>query len=393
MTVMTVLKHKPDALRGLFGEYAGEIRRNALPLHNGDIAVEELAASVDPRLLRAGFPPEFNDDPMTVNGKPVHMRSFAEFVVAQEELAWADAGFLLSLPWSSMSTYLIEVLFDPQERDEFYATVAHKPRWVFFAVTEPAHGSDPLGMETTLSADGDSFRLNGTKRYIGNGARGFVGFVFCRRAGATGPLGIEAVRVRAGADGFDAEQLHTIGLRGAGLSELRFDNVKVTEDDIIGRRHSSVRRGFHGAVTTFDLFRPGVGAMALGIARAAYDYVRGERRNPGPVDAATLESLNDRIHSVRALIHGAARSIDAGKGNGSLSSAAKVAAVRLAEDSTRTLLRMLGPTARFDHPLMDKFDRDARGFEFMEGMSDIQRQRIAQGFLSRRFWPSEEPAP
>jgi hypothetical protein len=54
---------------------------------------------------------------------------------------------------------------------------------------------------------------------------------------------------------------------------------------------------------------------------------------------------------------------------------------------------MLGPSARFDHPLMDKFDRDARGFEFMEGMSDIQREKAAQGFLARRFWPVEQTDP
>jgi alkylation response protein AidB-like acyl-CoA dehydrogenase len=390
---VTVLKHDPKVIRGLFGEYAREIRRTALPMHNGELEVEDVVASTDPRLLRVGFPPEFNDDPLRANNKPVHMRSFTEVVVAQEELAWADASFLLAMPWASLSAYVVEVLLDPQERDEYYAVVSRRPRWVFFAVTEPAHGSDPLGMETTLSRDGDEYRLNGTKRYIGNGARGFVGFVFCRRSGATGPLGIEAVRISPGAEGFEAERLKTLGLRGAGLSELRFRNVRVTEQDIIGRRHSSVRRGFNGAVKTFDLFRPGVGAMALGVARAAYDYVRQERRSLSAGDAATLEYLGERIRGARALIWGAARAIDAGQHTGSLSSAAKLTAVRLAEDANRTLLRMLGPNARFNHPLMDKFDRDARGFEFMEGMSDIQRQTVAQGFLARRFWPPNEAGP
>ncbi|HEY2795014.1 MAG TPA: acyl-CoA dehydrogenase family protein, partial [Micromonosporaceae bacterium] len=149
-----------------------------------------------------------------------------------------------------------------------------------------------------------------------------------------------------------------------------------------------VRRGFNGAVKTFDLFRPGVGAMALGVARAAYDYVRAERRSLNSTDSATLDYLDERIRGTRALIWGAAQAIDAGRHTGSLSSAAKLTAVRLAEDVNRTLLRLLGPNARFEHPLMDKFDRDARGFEFMEGMSDIQRQTVAQGFLARRFWPA-----
>src|SRR5262249_49969937 len=152
-------------------------------------------------------------------------------------------GFLLALPWSSLAPYLVEVLLDPQEREEHYAMMARQPGWVYFAVTEPAHGSDPLAMETVLSQEGDEYLLNGTKRYIGNGARSTVGFVFCRRSGATGPLGLEAVQVSSAAEGFEAEALPTVGLRGAGLSELRFRNVRVAERDIIGRRRTSVRRG------------------------------------------------------------------------------------------------------------------------------------------------------
>lgn len=390
---MTAVTHDLKMVRGLFAEYAQEIRRTALPVHNGDIKVEELVAKADPRLLRAGFPEEFNDDPLTVNGKPVHLASFTEFAVAQEEMAWADPGYLLAMPWVSLSGYLVEVLLDPAEREAHYALVATEPRWVFVAVSEPGHGSDPLAMETTLTRDGDGWVINGTKRYIGNGARGCVGFVFCRRSGTAGPLGIEGVRVRAGAEGFEAEALPTVGLRGAGLSELRFRDVRVADHDIIGRRQTSVRRGFQGVVRTFDIFRPSVGAMALGVARAAYDYVRHERRSVNAADAAILDGLGERIRGARALIRGAARAIDARQPTGSLSSAAKLNAVRLAEDVTRTALRMLGPSARLDHPLMDKFDRDARGFEFMEGMTDIQRQKVAQEFLARRFWPTDHTDP
>lgn len=390
---MTVATHDLKMVRGLFGEYAQEIRRTALPVHNGDVKIEDVVAAADPRLTRAGFPAEYNDDPLRANGKPVRMTSMMEAVAAQEELAWADAGFLLAMPWMSLARYLVEYLLDPADREQHYSLVATEPRWVFVAVTEPGHGSDALAMDTTLTRDGDGWVLNGTKRYIGNGARGCVGFVFCRRSGTAGPLGIEAVRIRAGAEGFEAETLPTVGLRGAGLSELRFRDVRVTERDIVGRRQTSVRRGFQGVVLTFDIFRPGVGAMALGVARAAYDYVRHERRSLSAADAAALDGLGERIQGARALICGAARAIDALQPSGALSSAAKLNAVRLAEDMTRTALRMLGPSARLDHPLMDKFDRDARGFEFMEGMADVQRQRVAQEFLARRFWPMADTGP
>lgn len=383
---MTV-NHQPERVRAAVAEYAAQFRKTALPMHDGAIAVEDVVRSLDPELLRLSLPSEFNDTPLMIGPDPLYVRRISESVVVQEELAWGDAGLMLALPWASLAAFVIDQMGSPEVRESHYTGLANKAEWTYFAVTEPRHGSDPVSMETTLTEDGDGLFIDGVKRYVGQGCRAASGLVFCRRAGTSGPVGLEIVRLPADVEGFSATPLQTIGLRGAGLSDLRFDSVRVNESDVLGRGLRSTRRGLLGASRTFDILRPGVGAMALGVARAAYDYVRAERRTLRSGQEARLESFRQRLLGTRALIAGAARAVDAGRPSGPLSSAAKLTAVRLAEEITVEALRMLGPCARLEHPMLDKFRRDAQGFEFMEGMTDIQRQNAAQGFLGSRFWP------
>lgn len=390
---MTDTPHDPERVRALFAEFGAEFRKTAQAVDSGTTTVESLVRGMVPGLRRLGIPPEYDDEPLMLDSRPLHVNWCSQAVIAQEELAWGDPALLLAMPWSSMSQYLVEAVFDEQEREEHYKLVAEEPRWTFFAVTEPEHGSDAAAMETTLSRTDDGLVLDGVKRYIGNGTRASFGFVFCRREGASGPLGIETVRVSTDAEGFEAVPLQTVGLRGAGLSELRMNGVRVEERDVLGRRRTATQRGLVGAVRTFDVFRPGVGSMALGVARAAYDYVRGERRALRADEEVEMERFRQRLHATRALIAAAARAVDTGRLSGALSSAAKASAVRLAEDLTGAALRMLGPGARFDHPVLDKCNRDAMGFEFMEGMTDIQRQNIARGYLTNQFWPEPSGLP
>jgi alkylation response protein AidB-like acyl-CoA dehydrogenase len=139
------------------------------------------------------------------------------------------------------------------------------------------------------------------------------------------------------------------------------------------------------AVRTFNRYRPVVSCVALGVAQAAYDYVVDNRRQPRAAEQHLLAGFADRLHGVRALVLAAARSVDREPGDGTLASAAKIRATRLAEEVTTGALQLLGPGARWQHPLLDKFARDARGFEFMEGTSNIQRLNLAQGYLQGRL--------
>ena len=368
-------------LRALARELAESLRAGALETDRDPRLAADLIHSALPWRRLMGLPAEYNQDPLRVRGRPVYLDRCVEQVTAYEELARVDAAAVLALPGPSMSGFVVAQLADEAQRERYFGLLAAEPTWTFFGMTEPARGSDPAAMSTTLdeSSTRDGLALNGVKRFVGNGARAAIGVVFARRS--PGPLGVSAVLLDTDRPGFCALPLDTLGLRALQLSELRMDDVPVAEADLLGRHRSGTRQGMWAATRTFNRFRPTVACFALGVAQAAYDYVLEHR----PSVAGQLEDLAGRLHGTRALILAAATSADRDPGDGTLASAAKIRATTLAEDATITAVRLLGPGARFEHPALDKWVRDARAFEYMEGTGNIQRLTLAQGYLQGRL--------
>ncbi|THV30226.1 acyl-CoA dehydrogenase family protein [Glycomyces paridis] len=367
------------ALRGIGRELAEGLRTHSLDVHEGREAAEDVVAALPAEYWCLGLRPDRNPKPLREGGRTLPVRSCREFTALMEELCRGDAGLALAMPFSSMSAMLMEQMLDASQLDAHYARMSERPTWTFFALTEPERGSDAGAITTTLEPGEDGAVLNGVKRYIGNGARAYCGLVFARNTAASGMFAVQPVLVPSDAPGFTAELLDTMGLKGAGLSEIRLEGVRVPVAD--GARTAPT--GLRGAMQTFDTFRPCVGAMALGAGTAVYEYVDRELR------AGAQRNWRDRfvhrIEATRGLIATAAAALDAGRGDGSVSSAAKLSAVRLADALAAAAVDVLGPAARLDHPLIDKWDGDIRGIEFMEGTSDIQRQTIAQGWIAGRL--------
>jgi alkylation response protein AidB-like acyl-CoA dehydrogenase len=291
-------------------------------------------------------------------------RSVLAQVVLMEELAFGDLGALLAAPGAPMAGPLVELLGDEAQQKWFFDQMTGPARWAFFALTEPERGSDAVNLGTTLEPDGDGFRLTGRKRYIGNAARAQAGVVFARQG--AGPLGVRAVLVDASDPGLTVRVLPTVGLRGTMLSAVDMDAVPIPRERILGRHLPATRRGTWGWLRTFNLLRPSLAAMAVGLARAAASYVRS-------VGRCDVDPIDRRIESVRQLVYAAAVAVDADPDDGALASAAKARAARLAEDVTLAALECLGAGARFEHPLLSKLARDARGLEFMEGTGHVHR--------------------
>jgi alkylation response protein AidB-like acyl-CoA dehydrogenase len=156
---------------------------------------------------------------------------------------------------------------------------------------------------------------------------------------------------------------------------------------MLGRHLSPTRRGLTGAVQGFNRLRPGVAALGLGIARGAYEYVLAHRGALRAEEQVRFDRIGCRIAEVRQLVRQAAVAIDDNDpALGYLASAAKASAARLAEETTRDALKFFGAGARLEHPLLDKFARDARGVEFMEGTRNIQHLNVFQG-LARDLLP------
>lgn len=292
------------------------------------------------------------------------------------ELARGDAGAMLALKGPpGLAGVIVDALGSPAQRERFYRRIAHGRTWTFFAMTEPAHGSDATAMTTRLERDaGRGYRLYGEKRYVGNGARGGIGVVFAR-TGAS-PLTIRAVLLECPAPELAGRRLDTLGLRGAALSELTFDGVRISEEMLLGQHLPASRRGLWGAVRTFNSMRLQIGAMGIGTALAILDLVR----EVAP-DAPGLDIQRGRTAAARALACAAADEVDANPNPRLAPSVTKLAGAWLAVSVARWARTTLGPACLLRHPLLEKWTRDAQGLEFMEGTSNVQRLHVADGYL------------
>ncbi len=293
------------------------------------------------------------------------------------ELARGDAGVVLAMPGPGLAGIAVDALGSPEQRERFYRKVSRGDTWTFFAMTEPERGNDTAAITALLRRVGaGEYRLHGRKRYIGNGARGGIGVVFARTGPS--PLSIRAVLVEP-ARGFSARPLNMVGLRGACLSELAFDGLRVTEDMLLGQHLPRQRGGRWGALRTFHHMRVLVAALAVGTALAVRDLVATAR--PGAPGLARNGTLLDAAHR---LVHDVAAHLDREPDEAYFPSAAKLSAVPLAIEITRWAIAVLGPGSLFEHPLLEKWNRDVRAFEFMEGTTNIQRLHLAQDYLKGR---------
>ncbi len=378
------LDDRSQAMQAAAQECAAELRAVALAVDRDPAQNRLVAASPAVRALqRLGLPPDEDAGP-GMDEAPERGLRCIDTVVAVIELAAGDASVMLSVPGAALAGMVVGLMGDDDQRRYFNSRIRDGQTWTFCAITEPEVGSDAARMTTALTAErAGGYRLNGVKRYVGNGSRGAIGVVFARTGPS--PLAIRAAIVEADRTGFNASPLDMVGLRGARLSEMRFTDVPVDEHMLLGSHRSSVQRGIWGAVQAFNNMRVLVGAMALGTAIAVHEYVRGERRWPSRWEAAHLDAYAAEIEWVRALHYQAAVSLDANVNNGHAAALAKLEGVRLVRRATTRLPALLGPGALLEHPLLEKWWRDGFGFEFMEGTGNIQRLTLAQGFLKGKF--------
>ncbi|MFF5860720.1 acyl-CoA dehydrogenase family protein [Streptomyces sp. NPDC012751] len=380
------LPQRTEVLRSHVRDAAAELRGPGMEIDRDPTAIDRWLHLPAAGLMRVcTIPLEHLDAPLRIGGHTYDMRSCLEHTVTIEELSYGDAGFMLACPGPLMSGAAVDALADDKQRHAYYERMSRpEATWTFFGLTEPAKGSAATELETALTPDGDGFRLSGAKRYVGNGAFARWGVVFCRRA--PGPLGIEAVLVDTRDPGFHAELIPTVGMRGARISAITLDGMRIERDQILGYdtlRPS--RRGLVGAIRTLQRFRPVLAGTALGLTRAALDHVRRERPALRGAARDRLEDLQDRLQATRWQNYDIAAAIDGGKVRSDRIAGVKTRAAELAEAATRAAADLLGPASLLKDPWLGKLYRDARAFEFMEGTGHIQRLAVFQGMAKGTF--------
>lgn len=315
-------------------------------------------------------------------------------VVSQEEMAWGDAALSTAIPGPGLAAPPILSQGTPEQQMRFLGPFMDgQLHWGALALTEPGIGSDVAGMSTTAVLEGEEWAINGHKHYITNGARADLVVTFATIDKSLGREGIRPFVVPRGTPGMIVGRIEEkMGLRASQTAELIYENCRVPKDNLLAGREQTKKAGFKAAMGTLDATRPMVGALAVGIARAAHETTREwvcdelpqgfpahKRRDIGD----ELEELGHQIEMARFLVWRAAWMADRRIPNSKEASMSKAYAGALVMKVTAAGVRITAPgenSAR--KQFLAKWFRDAKVFDIFEGTAQIQRLVIA-----RRLFP------
>jgi acyl-CoA dehydrogenase len=324
--------------------------------------------------------------------------------IASEELFWGDAGIGMAIMGTSLAVAAIYGSGTPDQLVEWvpqcFGSVS-TPAVAAFCSTEPEAGSDVGAMRTraVYSEATDEWVLSGQKAYATNGGIAGVHVVIASVDPALGSRGQAAFVVPPGTPGLaSSRKLSKLGLRASHTADVFLDDVRVPGSCLLGGRdalearlsrvRSGQRSSSSSAMRTFEITRPTVGAQALGVARAAYEYALSYAKTrvqfgkpiiENQAIAFTLADMRTDIDAARLLVWRAAwmgrnnRPFEAGEG-----SMSKLRAGEVAVSVTEKAVQILGGAGYLrDHPV-ERWYRDAKIYTIFEGTSEIQRLVVSR---------------
>ncbi len=310
--------------------------------------------------------------------------SAMELCLIREALARHTTEAETAFALQGLGAYPILLAGRPSTVDTWIPRIAAGDAAVGFALTEPEAGSDAASLALSAVRDGDDYRLTGEKVFISNAPEADVYSVFARTSDndSRGFRGITAFAVPGDARGLSGSRQRLVSPHPIG--RLVFDDVRVPATSVLG----DVDGGWRVAMRTLDMFRPSVGAFALGMAQAALDaavaHTAGRRAFGRPLKdfqavSHQLADVATRLHAARLLVHDAAAAYDAGaERTGHLSAMAKLFATETAQVAVDVAIQVHGARALEEgHPLEHLY-RDVRAPRIYEGASEIQREIIAR---------------
>lgn len=297
-----------------------------------------------------------------------------------EELASASAAVavLVAVHLSVCSAPILTWGTDAQ-KETYLRALARGRRIGAFALTEPGAGSDAAGLRTRYVVDGDRFVLNGSKMFISNAVSAGVVLLFATRDPALGHRGISAFIVPPGTEGFSvAQRLDKLGLRGSETTELVLTGVRLPRDARLGPEGAGLRI----ALSSLAGGRVGIAACALGVARAAFEELRGRvAREDEPWKRHLLARAYTELAAARALVESAAARKDSGLPFVLEASVAKLAASRAAVTIASAAVDVAGASGVSGGAEPQRLLRDARVFPLVEGTTEVQELVIARRLL------------
>jgi acyl-CoA dehydrogenase len=335
------------------------------------------------------------------DGDGLHYQRLAHIY---EMLAWGDAGLYLCAPRGGLGAAAVAAVGTPQQQEQFLARFrGEQPIFSAMAITEAHAGSDTSAIRTTAVQDGREWVLNGEKVFVTGGHKALVdtpGFVvvWATIDPSLGRRGIHPFVVEAGTPGSSVVKLEKkLGIRASDTATLLLQDCRVPLENRLGGPPAETGEGgYQGALQTFDATRPLVAASALGVARAALEFLRETLEPLRPRtglprsrmtnlerELADLEALH---RSAWLLVLKAAWAADHRRRNTLEAAMAKVRAGEAAVRITQKAVELLGPLGISQEHLLEKWFRDAKVNDLYEGTGQINRLIVARQLLgySRR---------
>jgi len=286
-----------------------------------------------------------------------------------------------ALALQGLGAYPILQSAGPGIVDRWIPTVRAGEAVAAFALTEHGGGSDAAALELRAEPDGDGWRLTGEKAFISNAPDADVYTLFARTTEGAGAKGVSAFAVPGDAEGLTGEHVELVAPHAIG--HLRLDGVRVGPGDLLGE----LDHGFRVAMRTLDLFRPSVGAFAVGMAQSALDMAvahAGERTSMGKplrehqAVSQQLGEMATRVQAARLLVYAAASAHDRGERVTGPSAMAKLFATETAHWVVDAAIQIHGARGLVRGHALEHLYREVRAPRIYEGTSEIQREVVAR---------------
>jgi acyl-CoA dehydrogenase len=307
---------------------------------------------------------------------------FEEGLVA-EEIGWGCSGVGSVLYINNLAAIPIKLAGTEEQKTEWFGRMLDG-ELASYAVTEPNAGSDVASIECFAEKHGDEYVLNGTKTFISNASAASFFVVFARTDRETRHKGLSAFIVERDRTGFAvSKKFEKLGQRCADTAEISLTDVVIPASQRLGPEGA----GFMTAMGVFDISRPTVAAMAVGVARRALEeataYARERHAFGQPIASFQgisfmLADMAMNVQAARLLAWKAAWNVDQGKPNSMEAAFAKAFAADMGMKTCTDAVQVLGGYGYMREYPVEKLMRDVKVFQIYEGTSQVQRVIIAR---------------
>ncbi len=341
---------------------------------------------------------------------------FIRLLHLTEILSWGDVGQYLTTPAAMLGGAAVEAVGTLEQKERFLGRFADQkatPAWGAMAMTEPGAGSDTSAIQTTavLDESTNEWVLNGEKIFCTNGglaleeSEGFV-LVWATVDKGAGRAGMKPFVVEAGTPGVKVvkEEIKH-GIRVSNTVSIAFQDARIPYDNLIGSpdvRTGDGKKGFKGAMKTFDSSRPAVAASAVGVARAALELTVKKLKEAGveirydapPMEQTAIErdiiEMEAELRATWLLTLKAGSLMDHGESNALTASMCKAKAGKTSTLIAQKCVEILGPMGYSREWLIEKLMRDSKIADIYEGTYEINLLIVARNVLGMSS--SELPA-